>query len=42
MKKENSSVQVLGFAFVRQLPWFQVLIPREGRGRLVTVHEIVG
>jgi hypothetical protein len=23
MKKENSSVQVLGFAFMRRLPWFR-------------------
>jgi hypothetical protein len=39
MKKENSSVQILGFTFLRQL--VQVLVPREGGRGFVALREIV-
>jgi hypothetical protein len=42
MKKENSGIQILGFAFVGAVALVQLLVPREGGGGFIALREIIG
>jgi hypothetical protein len=41
MMKENSSFEILGFAFVRRLPWIRCWFLPGAGGRFVALREIV-